>query len=129
MSGRKNVLQLYTDPNFTSADMSGSINGTPVCIQYLDNVGIQVAWAGATPGGTFTVQVSLDYDPQLPSATATWSTLQSPPGTNVSISPGGSAGNGYFDLNELSAGFVRLVYTTADESVGTATAKFTAKMI
>lgn len=122
----KNTLKTYIDPLITNQDMSASFNGTPSQIEFFDNVGIQLAWAGATPGGTIGVQVSVDYDPRF-AANATWTPLQTTPGTNLTVSPGGSPGNAYLDLNQLSAPWVQVTYTTAGGSVGTLTSKLCAK--
>lgn len=122
----RNTLATFVDPLMTGASMASSVNGTPTLIQFMDNVGYQFSWTGSDPLGTITIQVSADYDPRFPSA-ATWTTLQTSPGTNLTVTPGGSAGNAYVDLNQLSAPAVRPVYTTATSSSGALTAKLTAK--
>jgi hypothetical protein len=125
MAGKS--LQLFPDPLITNADMSTSFNGTPTNIQVYDNVGIQLKWAGASPGGAINVQVSLDYDPRFPS-NGTWTLLETA-GTPIVISPGGTPGTGYVDLNQLSAQWVQVVYTTAGGSVGTLTSKIAGKAV
>ena len=128
MSARKNILPTYTDPLVTSQSMAASFNGTPININFMDNIGYQLAWTGANPTGTITFQVSIDYNSNFPTQ-ATWTTVQLTPGNNLSISPGGAASNAYVDLNQLSAPWIRVVYTTAGGSVGNLTAKIAAKML
>jgi hypothetical protein len=106
--------------------MAASFNGTPSNIEFFDNIGIQLLWNGASPGGTIGVQVSVDFDPRFPT-NATWTPLQTTPGTALTVSPGGTAGNAYLDLNQLSAPWVQVTYTTAGGSVGLLTSKITAK--
>jgi hypothetical protein len=122
----KNTLKFYSDPLITGQDMSASFNGTPQNIEFYDNVGVQLSWTGASPGGTINIQVSLDYDPRFPTA-GTWTLLQYPSGTAIVISPNGVAGTGYFDLNQLSAMWVQVVYTTAGGSVGLLSSKICSK--
>lgn len=121
--GRKNNLLKYQ--NITNGDMSAaSITSDVTDIQFLDNVGLQLQWTGS-PVGTFSVQVSADY--AISSITGavtnpgTWSTLPPAP-TTASGSPI------YIDLNQLSAPFVRVVYTKTSGS-GTLQGYITAKAL
>jgi hypothetical protein len=82
--------------------------------QYVDNLGIQLVWSGASPGGSIRIQVSMDQ--------VTWISLQTMPGTDLVISPGGSAGNAYVDVTQTTAPHMRVNYTTAGGSVGSLTA-------
>lgn len=122
----KNTLKSYQDPLINGQSMAASFNGTPTNIEYFDNIGIQFKWTGANPVGAINVQVSLDFDVRFP-ANATWTYIESIPGTPIIISPGGAPGTGYFDLNQLSAPWVRVTYTTAGGSVGSLTSKISAK--
>lgn len=109
--------------------MASSFNGTPSNIEVYDNVGIQFSWSGANPIGAINVQVSLDFDPRFPTL-GTWTLLTQPGSTTpIVITPGGAAGTGYFDLNQLSAPWVQVIYTTAGGSVGLLTSKITAKAV
>jgi hypothetical protein len=94
----------------TSGDMSqASITSTPTNIQYLDNVGIQLTWTGA-PVGTFSIQISSDYqrDAQGNVTNAgNWVTLPLSP----AITASGSADTAYIDMTQLSAPWVRVLYT------------------
>jgi hypothetical protein len=127
MSGRKNILPPFVDPKMTAQSMAASISGTPTNIQYLDNVGIQLHWSGNNPIGTIGVQVSNDYNPNT--LAGTWTPLQTTPGTNLTVSPGGTAGTAYLNLDELAAPWVQVTYTTASGSVGVITSVITAKMV
>lgn len=115
----------YLDPLITAQSMAASFNGTPYNIETKDNVGLQLKWTGASPGGTINVQVSIDYNPQF--GTGTWTLLDDASGNPIVITPGGAAGTGYFSLNQLEAPWVQVVYTTAGGSVGLLTAKYVAK--
>ena len=118
----------FLDPLITNTSMATSFNGTPYNLENKDNVGIQLNWTGASPGGAINVQVSVDYDPRFP-ADGTWTLLTDSTDTPIEIDPGGGAGTGYFDLNQLSAQWVQVVYTTAEGSVGLLTAKYVAKSV
>lgn len=125
MSGK--FLGPYPDPLITNQSMAASFTGTPTNIENKDNVGIQLAWNGATPLGAINVQVSMDYDPRFP-ALGTWTFIEDF-NVPIVITPGGTPGTGYFDLNQLNAQWVRVSYTTAGGSVGTLTSKIGAKDI
>lgn len=119
----KNTLPFYPDPLITGQSMAASFVGTPTNIEFADNVGIQVSWTGSNPIGVVGVNISLDYDKRFP-AQATWTVLKQPDGvTPVTLTPAGTAGNGYMDLNQLSAMWVQVSYTTAGGSVGNLTSK------
>lgn len=107
----RKFLNSFADPLLTSVSMAASATGTPVVIQDMDNIGVQAVWTGSNPIGTLSVQVSADYNHNLQDA-GTWVTLP------VSMSPGGTPGNGYFDLTGLSAPNLRAVYTTSAGSSG-----------
>lgn len=119
MSSRKNVLLPYKDPAITSHSMASSFNGTPVNIQYQDNIAVQLVWTGANPVGTINIQVSLDNI-----APVTWTTI-----TGTSVTPGGTPGNAFINLTQLAAPWIRIMYVTAGGSVGNLTATIGAKMI
>lgn len=118
----------YSDPLITAQSMAASFNGTPTNIESKDNVGIQLSWTGTDPLGAINVQVSLNYDPRFPTH-GTWTYLEDSSGNPIVISPGGTAGNGYFDLNQLSANWIRVTYTTASSSSGALTSTIVAKAV
>jgi len=123
---RKLVVPPFKDPLITAASMASSISGTPVNIQFTDNVGIQLSWTGADPLGTIGVQVSLDYNANTEAGT--WTPLEIN-GAALTVAPGGTAGNAYLDLNQLSAPWIQVTYTTASSSVGNLTAVIGAKEV
>ncbi len=127
MSGRKDVLLPYTDPLMNGASTTSSINGTPINIQYLDDIGVQFSWTGSNPAGTITLQVSNDYNKHT--QVGTWSTVQTTPGTNYSVSLGGTPGNTFADFDLTGAVWLRPVFTTTGGSVGTITCVTSAKMV
>jgi len=111
MGSTKNVL------NKTQVVAAGAMTGTSVItssvvgIAYLDNVGVQLNFTG-NPTGTFQVQVSADYqqDSQgVVTSVGNW--------VSVTLSPApvasGAANQIYIDMQQLSAPFLRVVYTNA----------------
>lgn len=122
MSGRKNFLNSY---KITSAgDMSqASVTSAITNIQGEDNIGIQINILTGSPTGTFTVQISADYNLNL--NTGNWVTLTLPTAAAVSA---GSPSNIYIDLNQLSAPWIRLVYTKTS-GTGTYDAIIVGKMV
>lgn len=121
---RKNT-QFWLDPATSATSMASSFNGDPFNFEWSDNVGIMLKWAGANPVGSIKLQVSIDYDPRFP-ASATWAYLQNN-GVDIEVDPAGVPGVTFIDVTQCSAFWMRLVYTTADGSVGTLTAKYCAK--
>lgn len=98
----------------TSGDMSSSITSTPVEVKYQDNIGVQLHWTG-TPTGSFAFEVSMNYSKDINGNvvnTGNWVVLPVSP----SISAAGSADDAYVDLNQISARYVRVVYTAASGS-------------
>lgn len=121
---RKNNLQVFQ--LITAGDMSAASLTSPVTnIQFLDNIGIQLSWTGS-PVGTFTVQVSADYNQDSLGnvlAAGHWVTLTLP------TSPTTASGSPiYLDLNQLSAPWIRVVYTKTS-GTGSLSAFITAKML
>lgn len=125
MAGRKNNLQVFQ--NITSGDMSqASITSSVTNIQYLDNIGIQLNFTGV-PVGTFAVQVSADYlqdDYGNVQNAGNWIPLTLSPSPAAS----GAAAQIYLDLNQLSAPWIRVVYTKTS-GTGTLNGYITGKML
>lgn len=110
--------------NISAGDMSASITGKPVWIKNQDNVGIQFHWTG-TPSGSFDVQVSIDHfeDPVGNVITAgQWVSLTLDP----VIVASGAPDDAYVELNQLSAFWIRVVYSRSSGS-GALDVYFTAK--
>lgn len=122
MSGRK--LSLPKFPIMTAGDASGNITSTVLNIQNYDNIGIQANIATGTPSGTLSVQVSADFSQVNGQviAAGNWVTL-----TTQAITSGSPA-NTYFDLNQLSSLWARLIYTSSG-GTGTINAFAVGKMI
>lgn len=103
--------------NIVSGDMSlATITSSVTSIKRLDNIGIQLNWTG-TPTGTFQVQISADYAQDNQGKitnVGNWIPLVLSPAPAAS----GSAGNAYVDINQISAPWIRVVYTKTS-GVGT----------
>lgn len=116
MSGRKNTLYRLKliDGSSMGADIT---NGRVLSIQGLDNIGVQINVLTGTPTGEFKVQVSADHEEQngVVTATGNWVDLTLSPTATVTS---GSPTSIYVDLNQLSALYLRVVYT---RSSGTGT--------
>lgn len=99
-----------------SSDMSADIISAPTIIQKLSMVSYALSWAGATPIGTVTVQVSNDYS-LFPDGTVnnagTWNDMPLSVGgvsmTTVPIT--GNSGNGFIDIDQMAGYAIRLIYT------------------
>lgn len=121
MSGRKNNLKTFN--TIANGDLSlASITSPVTCIRFLDNIGVQANFSGA-PVGVLAIQVSADHnEDELGNVIVAgqWATIAS------SSMTGGSPI--YFDLNQLSAPYLRLVYTKTSGS-GTLNAFITAKVL
>lgn len=122
---RKNNLLSYK--LISAGDMSGNLASPATNIQFLDNIGIQANVVSGTPTGVLQVQVSADYleDNNHNILNA---------GHWVSLTPAqqsltaGAPAQTYFDLNQLSSPWVRLIYTRTSGS-GSLDAFITAKML
>lgn len=93
----------------TNGSMASSIISTVVEIKNQDNIGVQIQWTGV-PVGTFSVQVSMNFFEDINGNIVnpgTWISLPLSP----AIAAAGSADSAYVDLNQLSAPYVRVVYT------------------
>lgn len=122
--GRKNALLKFQ--TVTSGDMSGDITSAVTNIQFLDNVGIQLNFAG-TPTGNFFVQISADYEQDAQGNVVNagnWISLTLSPSPVAS----GSADNIYIDITQISAPWIRVFYDRTS-GTGTLNAFITAKMI
>ena len=125
MSGRKNALLKYAI--ISSGDMStASITSAVTNIEYLDNIWIQLNFTG-TPTGTFAVQVSGDYSQGTGGTVlnaGNWTDL------TLSTSPvaSGAASTIFIDMNQISAPWIRVVYTKTS-GTGTLNAFIGAKML
>lgn len=122
MSGRKNALPKFQI--ISAGAMVGDLTSTVTNIENLDNIGIQANITAGTPTGTLAVQVSGDYSAVngVVLVAGNWVTL-----TTQAITAGSPA-NTYFDLNQLSSMWIRLIYTHSS-STGSLDAFILGKMI
>lgn len=120
MSRKNNILKFQ---NITNGDMSqATITSAITDIQFLDNIGIQLNFTGS-PVGIAAIQVSADHAQDMfgnVTMAGSWATITS------SSMVGGSPI--YFDLNQLSAPYLRIVYTKTS-GTGTLNGFITAKML
>lgn len=96
----------------------------PTNVEHLQNVGYQANWDG-DPVGTFTVEVSNDYDPTIPARQpGTWTEL------TLSGSPAaaGAPGDLFININQIPARWIRLKYVN-DSGSGTLQAWVVGKSI
>jgi hypothetical protein len=121
---RKNTLnktQTVSATGFNSrgdviptGNMADTVTSLVTCIQFLDNIGIQINIDSGTADGTFEVQVSADYQTLGPTNdvinTGNWITLTSATVTSGSPNPI------YFNLDQISAPFIQLVYVPTSGS-------------
>lgn len=112
---------------FDAVSLAASQNSRGIHSFFLDNIGVQFVWTG-TPTGTFGMDVSnnatLNTDGTV--SGGTWTPIvftdPSPPAAT------GSSGNGYLELNQTTAAFVRVTYTKVS-GTGACTAYLTGKPV
>lgn len=122
-AGRKsNLLKFQV---IDAGDLSDDVTSAVTNIQFLDNIGYQANLLTGTPDGTLSVEISADYA-QDNNGNVThagnWITL-----TSQAITAG-QPSNVYFDLNQLSAPWIRLFFESSS-GTGTMDAFITAKMV
>lgn len=123
MSGRKSNLRKFK--TITNGVMTGTnvLTSSVTCIQWLDNIGIQLNWS-STPVGTFQVQVSADHEQDTEGNVTTdgnWTPivlnyLLSGTMTQSTTVPTSVGSPIYIDLTQLSAPWIRIQYTNASSS-------------
>jgi len=94
---------------FTAQSMGVTLTSGAVEVRNQDNIGIQLHWTG-TPTGTFAVQVSANHNEDINGNILTagnWVSIPLLP----AIAAAGAADDAYIDLNQLSAAYIRIVYT------------------
>ncbi len=92
----------------TNGDMTLPLISKVIPTKFQDNIGIQATWTGV-PFGSITVQVSVDYDPEIVDlkSTATWSTLT----LSSLIAPVGMPDDAYISIHQIEAPYMRVLYT------------------
>lgn len=121
--GRKNVIlpKLVVD-----SVMTADITSTPVNVQYLDNIGLEIAWtASGSPSGVIYIQGSNSYDAVLGSGTfysLTFSpAITQPDGTT-------NAGGYLVSLTDFPYSWLRIFYDrTSGGTANNLTVYLTAK--
>ncbi len=104
---RLNVLPSYQI--VTAGDMSEDIESAVTNIQRLTNIGIQLNFTGASPTGTFSVEVSLDYEQDYLGnviVEGNWVPLTLTPELEAT----GSAGVLYVNLPALAAPWIKTTF-------------------
>lgn len=107
---------LYPVHVLNAASMATSLTSAVVPITGQDNIGIQLHWTGA-PVGTFDFQISSNHLQDSQGAViqaGNWISLPLDP----AIAAVGAPDEAYVDLNQMSAQYVRVVYTRTS-STGT----------
>src|SRR5690242_4257545 len=102
---RKNVVAEWAMFGNEGASMASSQTSQVTTIQYMDNVGIILSWAGSSPVGEVFVDVSNDNF-------VSFETLNF--GANIDIS--GNSGQHLISMNQLPFGFIRIRYVRASGS-------------
>lgn len=103
---------------FAAVSMATSQTSRVVEIKEQDNIGIQLHWTGS-PVGTFDFQISSDHREDINGnvqVAGNWISLALSP----AITATGSGDDAYVDLNQMSALYMRVVYT-AVSGTGTLT--------
>ena len=124
--------QFSPESVITNGDMSGNLISLPTIIQKLSMISYGLSWAGSTPVGTVSVQVSNDYalDPSgVVKNAGTWNTITLQyNGITVTVVPvSGNTGNGFIDVDATAAYAMRLIYT-AGSGTGSLQAIIAAKV-
>lgn len=112
------VVSPTPSPRAPTGTMSGNITSLPTIVQKLSMISYAVTWAGTTPVGTISIQVSNDYSQNADGTVAnagTWNTItfeyNGSSATSVPVS--GNTGNGFIDIEATAAYAIRLIYTAA----------------
>src|SRR5712671_6823385 len=116
-------IQSY--PSIKNGNMAASITSAVSIITNITLVSYDISWAGTSPVGTLTVQVSNTYTINADGSVRNAGTWHDFPGATASVS--GNTGVGYFNLSEVGASAVRLVYTRAS-GTGTMQASLNGKV-
>jgi hypothetical protein len=115
---RKNThLHTMKVAGSAALNMAADITTDVTNVQYLDNIGIQIAWSGTAPVGEISIQVSNDYDAKL--GIGTWTELDF--GLPILIT--GNSGDHLININQVPFVALRLFY---DSGSGTGTMTATA---
>lgn len=118
------ILSPY--PVITNGNMASNITSIVTVVQNLSMISYDISWAGTSPVGTLSVQVSNTYSQNVDGSVnnpGNWTTLTLSSPTAVS----GNTGNGFIDVDATGAYAMRLVYT-AGSGTGLLNATINAKV-
>lgn len=115
-----------------TGSMAADIISAPTIVQWLSMISYQVSWAGTSPVGAVSVQVSNDFSLNPDGSVKTqgiWTTMTFKYNGNevTSIPVSGDSGNGFIDIDATGAYAMRIVYT-ATSGVGNIQAVISAKV-
>ncbi len=115
-------MRTNNDSIVSAGDMSASINSDSTYLDQVVLASIQAVWSGA-PVGTIKVQLSNDVGADLNGngSVSNWTDV-----SGSSVSTGGSANSYIWELPNIGARWVRLVYTRVS-GTGTLNARRTIK--
>src|SRR5574343_69406 len=123
---RKNVLEHeLRDSAKVSADLSlsASFISEITNVKYLDNIGLQVSWAGTSPVGQLYVDISSD-NVNIDTEIVNWTELDF--GSPATVS--GNTGSGLININQVPFTWMRVRYTRSS-GTGTMNINISAKMV
>lgn len=103
-------------PVITNGNMSGNITSLPTIVQKISMLSFGYSWAGTSPVGAISIQVSNDYSIDATGKTSnagTWNTITfTSSGSSVTSVPvSGNTGNGFIDIFQTGTYAIRTVYT------------------
>ncbi len=99
---------LTPHPILVDESMASSITSEPTIITNLSMLSYDISWAGSTPVGVCTVEVSNTYSKNVDGSArdpGNWTPLP------ISGAVSGNTGVGYIEIGAISAHAIRLVYT------------------
>lgn len=119
-------------PVIVNGDMTLTLLSQITITQKLSMMSYAVSWAGVSPVGTISVQVSNDYSENVDGTVknvGTWNILPlTVGGIQVSSVPvTGNTGNGFIDIDQIGGYAIQLVYTPTS-GTGTLQAVYNAKV-
>ena len=121
--GRKDILKYQIVPTQSGAT-SFDTKSNPTCIDYQDNVSLQVYWTGSLVG-VLKVFVSNDnINPKLGQTVTNWSELDF--GSTLAVD--GTHTDMLININQNSFSFIAIGYV-ATSGTGNITAQLTSRMI
>ncbi len=96
----------------TNGNMNASITSDVTIIQNVSMISYDISWTGSTPVGEVVIEVSNTYRKNTAGevqVAGNWTPLTLSDATNIS----GNSGNGFIDIDQLSAYAIRLRYIRA----------------